>query len=134
METGGFKGVHREISKTDLYAMFTQHLGLPSEHVWNEYGMTELGSQFYAHGLHLHHTGGPWVRALVIDPETGREAAVGSPGVIRIIDLANLGSSIAIETQDLAIRQTDGFLLLGRSPAALPRGCSRAADETLAPR
>ena len=38
---------------------------------------------------------------------------------------------LAIETQDLAIRRERGFELHGRDPAALPRGCSRAADEAL---
>lgn len=134
IETGGFKGTRRDIAKADLYAMFTEYLGLPPAQVWNEYGMTELSSQFYTRGLDLPHTAGPWVRAIIIDPETGLEAAPGATGLIRIIDLANLASCIAIETQDLAIRHEDGFFLLGRSPTALPRGCSRAADEALAPR
>ena len=42
-----------------------------------------------------------------------------------------LGSVLAIETQDLAIRRERGFELLGRDPGALPRGCSRAADEQM---
>jgi hypothetical protein len=67
----------------------------------------------------------------VIDPETGREAAIGETGVLRLFDLANLGSVLAIETQDLADRRERGFELLGRDPGALPRGCSRAADERM---
>ena len=97
----------------------------------NEYGMTELSSQFYTRGLGRPHEGPPWVRAVVIDPETGDEAAVGETGVLRIFDLANLGSVLAVETQDLAVRRERGFELLGRDPAALPRGCSRAADERM---
>jgi hypothetical protein len=51
---------------------------------------------------------------------------------LRIIDLANLWSVLAVLTQDLAIAQPDGgFLLLGRDPEALPRGCSRAMDELM---
>lgn len=131
LETGGYKGSGRDIPKTDLYAMFHQHFGLPPGQVINEYGMTELSSQFYARGLESVHTAGPWLRAQVIDPETGGEAAVGGTGVLRLFDLANLGSVLALETRDLAIRREDGFTLLGRDPAALPRGCSRAADEML---
>jgi hypothetical protein len=97
----------------------------------NEYGMTELSSQFYSVGLGMPHTAGSWVRAVVIDPESGREVPVDSPGILRIVDLANLGSVLAIETQDLAVRRLEGFELLGRDPAALPRGCSREADELL---
>lgn len=131
METGGYKGTGREIPKPELYARFTQHLGLPSDAVWNEYGMTELSSQFYTRGLGAPHTGGPWIRALVIDPESGREAPVGELGTLRIFDLANLNSVLALQTQDLAIRRVDGFELIGRDPSALPRGCSRSADELL---
>lgn len=130
METGGYKGSGRTLAKADLYALFADRLGLQANAVINEYGMTELSSPFYSRGLGRPHAGPPWTRALVIDPETGEEGAVGT---VRLFDLANLGSSLAIQTQDLARSQGDGrFELLGRDPAALPRGCSRAADETMA--
>jgi len=131
METGGYKGSGRDIGKAELYGMFGEYLGLAPDDVINEYGMTELSSQFYTRGLDRPHEGPPWVRAVVIDPETGGEVAVGETGVLRIFDLANLGSVLAVETQDLAVRRERGFALLGRDPAALPRGCSRAADERL---
>ena len=131
METGGYKGSGRDIAKAELYAKFGEFLGLGAEDVINEYGMTELSSQFYTRGLGGVHEGGPWVRALVIDPETGREVVIGGMGVLRIFDLANLGSVIAVETQDLAVRRGRGFELIGRDPGAIPRGCSRAADERM---
>ena len=77
--------------------------------IWNEYGMTELSSQFYARGLGNPHRGAPWVRALVIDPESGNECADGETGILRIFDLANIGSCCALQTRDLAIRQSRGF-------------------------
>jgi len=131
LETGGFKGSGRELPKAELYAMFGEYLGLAPDDVINEYGMTELSSQFYTRGLVGVHEGPPWARAVVIDPETGDDAAVGETGVLRIFDLANLGSVLAVETQDLAVRRERGFELIGRDPAALPRGCSRAADERM---
>jgi len=51
--------------------------------------------------------------------------------MLRLIDLANIGSVLAIQTQDLAIRRGADIELLGRNPAAIPRGCSRSADEML---
>lgn len=132
VETGGYKGTRRDLPKADLYTMFEARLGLAADAVWNEYGMTELSSQFYTNGLGRPHRGAPWVRALVLDPETDREVAEGEIGVLRIFDLANVGSCCVLQTRDLAIRRGDGFELLGRDPAALPRGCSRAADEMLA--
>ncbi len=131
-ETGGYKGSGRELSKADLYAAFATHFEMSPDAIWNEYGMTELSSQCYARGLQEPHRAPPWLRAIVIDPETGEEAAPGTIGALRLFDLANVGSVISVQTQDLARRIDDGsFELLGRDPAALPRGCSRAADEML---
>ena len=131
LETGGYKGSGREVPKAELYRRIGALFDLQPDDILNEYGMTELSSQFYTRGLGRPHEGPPWVRAVVIDPETGGEAAVGKTGVLRIYDLANLGSVLAVETQDLAVRRERGFELLGRDPAALPRGCSRAADERM---
>lgn len=131
VETGGYKGSRREMRKSDLHALFGEKLGLPEQSIWNEYGMTELSSQFYACGVGGLHSGPPWARALIVEPESGREVAEGEAGVVQIFDAANLGSVSAIRTRDLAIRRADGFELLGRDPAALPRGCSRRAEEML---
>jgi hypothetical protein len=131
METGGYKGTGRTLTKEALYAQFQTSLGLAPNAILNEYSMTELSSQWYTHGLNRPHFGPPWARSLVISPETGREVADGETGTVRLIDLANLGSVIAIQTQDLAIRRGHGFQLIGRDPAAIPRGCSRTADEEL---
>lgn len=131
METGGFKGSGRDIPKQELYGMFTRHLGISADDVINEYGMCELASQFYATGLDGLHSSGPWVRAVVVSPQTGDEVEIGETGVLEIIDLANLGSAIAIQTGDLAVKRKGGFELLGRSPSEAPRGCSRMADEQM---
>jgi hypothetical protein len=131
METGGYKGSGRDISRAELYAMIEDKLGIASGDIFNEYGMTELSSQFYARGPHGLHQGPPWVRAVVADPVTLTDVAEGETGIVLIWDAANVGSVTGIRTQDLAIRRGDTFELLGRDPSALPRGCSRAADEWL---
>jgi len=132
VETGGYKGTKRSLPKSELYALFQRHLGLEENDVWNEYGMTELSSQFYARGLGSPHRGAPWVRSLVIDPESGGESPDGETGILRAFDLANIGSCCALQTRDLAVRRAEDFELIGRDPATLPRGCSRSADEILA--
>lgn len=129
METGGYKGSGRDIAKAELYAMFSDKLGLDPEKVFNEYGMTELSSQFYACGPRGRHHGPPWARAIIAEPVSLKEVADGETGIVLIYDAANVGSVVGIRTQDLAIKRGDAFELLGRDPAALPRGCSRAADE-----
>ncbi len=132
METGGYKGTHRQLEKAELYTMFQDQLGLESDLIINEYSMTELSSQFYTTGLDKPHVGPPWTRIRVVDPLTETDALPGEPGHLVIYDLANLHSVMAIRTQDLAISNGDNsFTLLGRDPSALPRGCSRATDDAL---
>ena len=134
METGGFKGGHREIDRQTLYASIEEKLAVPSTRIVNQYGMTELGSQFYDSVLHepagpRRKLAPPWVRVRLIDPRTGQDAAPGEPGIITIHDLANTGSIAAIQTADLGCPNgDDGFDILGREPGAEERGCSIAAD------
>ncbi|MFP8880777.1 MAG: long-chain fatty acid--CoA ligase [Myxococcota bacterium] len=136
METGGFKGQSRELPRTELYSEIKRVLGVPAERIVNQYGMTELGSQFYDSVLHTpseprRKLGPPWARVVIIDPETGHEAVTGQVGTICIVDLTNTGSIAAIQTGDLGRAVLDGFEVIGREPGAEARGCSIAADELL---
>jgi hypothetical protein len=95
--------------------------------------MSELSSQAYdvetpnSSFVIRHFEFPPWARAQIISPETGREVRAGETGLLRIFDLANVLSAMAIQTEDLAIRRGDGFELIGRSELAEPRGCSLMA-------
>ena len=73
----------------------------------------------------------PWARVQVISPETGREVVEGETGLIRVFDLANVFSVMAVQTEDLGIRRGDGFELIGRVAHAAPRGCSLMSIESL---
>jgi hypothetical protein len=134
METGGFKGRRREIDRHTLYASIEEKLGVPAARIVNQYGMTELGSQFYDSVLRepdraRRKLAPPWARVRLVDPHSGREALPGEPGIITIHDLANTGSIAAIQTADLGRANRDGgFEVLGRQPGAEERGCSIAAD------
>jgi hypothetical protein len=59
-----------------------------------------------------------------VSPETGLEVDEGQTGLIRVVDLANVRSIMAIQTDDLGVRLHDRFELIGRAPVAEPRGCS----------
>jgi hypothetical protein len=136
MECGGFKGRSREVPRPELYARLESALGIPMEMMVNQYGMTELGSQFYDSVLLLpaelrRKLGPPWARVLVVDPETGEPAPPGVVGAIVVFDLANTGSVFAVQTADLGRTASDGFEVLGREPGAEERGCSIAVDELL---
>jgi hypothetical protein len=74
----------------------------------------------------------PWCRWQIISPETGREVRDSETGLIRIFDLANIRSVMAIQTEDLGVRRGDGFELIGRAMQAESRGCSLMSLNTKA--
>lgn len=130
-QTGGYKGIKEDYDPAVLYQALEHELGVPSGHVVNEYGMTELSSQAYAIGLTDPHRTPPWLRVCSIDPETNQPNP-GNPGHLVFYDLANLNSVIAIRTHDLGIVEDEHtFRLAGRDPSADLRGCSRASDSFL---
>jgi hypothetical protein len=128
METGGYKGRSREVPKRELHRLIRERLGI--EQVINEYGMTELSTQFYDSQPGSDIKDVPrWARVQIIDPVTGTEAAHGQPGMIRVFDLANLGSAMCVQTEDLGVRHADGrFEVRGRMAGAEVRGCSLNAE------
>jgi hypothetical protein len=93
--------------------------------------MCEMSSQFYGKGATTHLQGPEWVRTLIIDPTSGREAAEGSTGLLRHFDLANVDSVMAIQTEDLGRKAGKGFMLLGRASEAELKGCSLSAEAFL---
>ncbi len=137
-ETGGYKGRSRQMDRTELYAALTDALDIPGPWILSEYGMSELSSQAYDVVLGRVASGDvgqanpgsrrfrfpPWARVAVISPETGREVPEGEVGLLRVWDLANVWSVLALQTGDLARREGDGFCLLGRRTTVEPRGCS----------
>jgi len=157
METGGYKGRSRALPKAELHARITERLGVPPSLIVCEYGMSELSSQAYDHvsgdvwqvtsggsaprpspldprpsscclslgTRHFHFP--PWARVQLVSPETGRAVGEGETGLIRVFDLANVFSVMAIQTDDLGVRRGNGFELLGRAALADPRGCSLMA-------
>ena len=135
METGGYKGRMQELPKTELHRRLNDRLGIPGSHLLSEYGMCELSSPAYDGVVgRLAPTGQPrtfrfppWARSLVVSPETGRPVSDGETGLLRVVDLANVRSVLALQTEDLAVRRGDGFELLGRAPRSEPRGCSLMA-------
>jgi hypothetical protein len=136
LETGGFKGRARERTREELLAALEERLGVPAARVVNQYGMTELGSQFYDSVLAQpaaprRKLAPPWTRVRIVDPESGWDVRAGEPGVVQIVDLANTGSVLAVRTADLGRELAGGFEVLGRAPGAEERGCSIAADEML---
>jgi len=136
METGGFKGRSRAVDRPDLYAALVDRLGVPDHAIVNEYGMTELLSQYYEPVLRganqpRVHRGPPWLRARVLDPDTLTPVPAGTPGLVQHFDLANLESVACVLTEDMGIFEDGGLSVLGRAKGAELRGCSLTLDELL---
>ncbi|HET9253192.1 MAG TPA: hypothetical protein VFP58_13850 [Candidatus Eisenbacteria bacterium] len=138
MDTGGAKGLRTEFDRAEVEAAFADRLGIPSSHLVNEYGMAEMGSQFYDDNLvaavekRPREAGKripPWVRTRVLDPETLREVPDGKPGILVHYDLANLDTPLAIQTEDVGTRVGNRLTIAGRLPAAEARGCSLAFEQ-----
>jgi hypothetical protein len=146
METGGFKGRTRTVDRAALYAQASSRLGVPVQAIVAEYGMTELSSQYYDSLVSRTRAGArvkvapPWLRPIVVGGD-GRPLPRGVVGAIRHVDLANRGSVIAIDTEDLGAlvdastgSEQAGLVLIGRDDGAELRGCSLDAETLLARR
>lgn len=133
LDTGGYKGRTREVPRAEFQKMLCENFGVAKEFLLNEYGMTELSSQFYESRL----PGAPlrdertevkfmppWVRVAAVDPETLQPLPAGETGMLRIFDLANVDSVMAIQTEDLGRAWQDRVELAGRASGAELRGCS----------
>ena len=141
MDTGGAKGQRAEYEREEIESAFAHRLGIPPSHLVNEYGMAELGSQFYDDNLLAHHEGRPrlagkqippWVRTRVLHPETLEEQPDGERGILVHYDLANVDIPLAIQTEDIGYRIGDRLHLEGRLLGAEVRGCSLQFEKFLA--
>jgi hypothetical protein len=141
MDTGGNKGIGRPISRPGFLHSCWKYLKVAGYSCVNEYGMTEMASQFYDNVLYnrfrqsnepRYKIAPPWVRTLVVDPETLQEVPGGQPGILRHFDLANCGSVLAIQTDDVGHLTSGGFEITGRAPGAEARGCALVLEEFLA--
>ena len=123
METGGMKGMRKELVRQELHSLLSDGLGVSKIH--SEYGMTELLSQAYSKGDGTFETP-PWMRVFTRDPEDPFNILPeGKSGGINIIDLANMNSCSFIATQDLGRRiDKHHFEILGRFDHSDIRGCN----------
>jgi len=144
MQTGGFKGKTREVAPAELRSAVARTFDIAEAQIVSEYGMTELTSQLYeatlpGSTLQAERSGEPgvyreppWLRVVPVDPVSLDPVPSGEVGIARIIDLGNVDSAIAIQTQDRVRRVEGGIVLLGRAEGSPPRGCSLAIEEFMA--
>ncbi len=139
LDTGGTKGRTHTIPRQELIRRTTELFDLPPAMLFNEYGMTEMSSQYY-HTAFLaerfgdrddRHFAPPWLRSMACDPETLAPLPEGSTGILRHFDLLNLDSVAMLQTEDLGQVVGRSLKLLGRLPGSEPRGCSLLSEEIL---
>jgi hypothetical protein len=144
VDTGGNKAYAdpgtraRTYSPRALLKAAWRQLHVPAYLCVNEYGMTEMLSQFYDDALAARVAGrltprakvGPrWVRTLVVDPIRLEPVRKGERGLLRHFDLANWETVSALQTYDLGRETGAGFEVLGRAVGAGARGCSELVRE-----
>jgi hypothetical protein len=126
IETGGMKGMRKEIVKPELHQILRNAFSKAS--IQSEYGMTELLSQAYAtDGIQF--TTPSWMQVRTRDTNDPlSKISYGKTGGLNIIDLANYNSCPFIATQDLGKSFKDGsFQVLGRFDHSDIRGCNLMA-------
>lgn len=122
METGGMKGMRKEMIREEVHAKLCAYFKLDLIH--SEYGMTELMSQAYSKG------GGRYtipacMHVMLRDINDPYSLANRSQGGINVIDLGNFHSCAFLETQDLGKIHSEGSLeVLGRMDNSDVRGCN----------
>jgi len=140
VDTGGRKGAAHVLSPNGVLKAAWRWLHVPAYLCVNEYGMTEMFSQFYDDALESRAAGrlsprakvGPaWARTRIVDPATLEPVARGDVGLLRHFDLANWESVSALQTLDLGREVGAGFELRGRAAGAEARGCSALVTEIL---
>jgi hypothetical protein len=137
MDTGGFKGLERELTRDELHTRLESVTGIPHSMMIGEYGMTELLSQLYEPVLDSGaqafdtYVPAPWLRVRALDPVTLADVPEGTTGLLAFFDLANAGSVCHVLTEDLGSVSRGRVRLHGRAPGAEPRGCSVAMDELM---
>jgi phenylacetate-coenzyme A ligase PaaK-like adenylate-forming protein len=123
METGGMKGMRKEMIREELHEQLCQGFGVTAIH--SEYGMTELLSQAYSLGNGVFECPS-WMQILVRNTEDPLSyVSDGKTGGINVIDLANINSCSFIATQDLGKKNpNNSFEVLGRFDNSDIRGCN----------
>ncbi|GAB4295626.1 MAG: acyltransferase [Marinilabiliales bacterium] len=123
IETGGMKGLKKELTKAELYEILKNKY--QTDRIHSEYGMTELLSQAYAKKDARFYPPS-WMRIFIRDLyDPFNILPHGKKGAINIIDLANYHSCSFIATSDIGISYQDGsFEVLGRVDKSDIRGCN----------
>ena len=123
IETGGMKGMGKELIRTELHEILKSGLGL--EKIYSEYGMSELYSQCYTDGSEWF-TESETMKVLLREPDNPFEVnRKAGKGALNVIDLANIHSCCFIATADQGKHNGHtSFTVEGRLDNTDIRGCN----------
>jgi Acyl-protein synthetase, LuxE len=142
IHSGGWKKLQdRAVDNTEFKARFREATGLAR--IYNFYGMVEQVGSVYLEGEDGFLYAPNFAEVIVRDPETWREAKLGSPGVIQVLSILPLSyPGHSILTEDIGVvhaidagsggRLGKAFSVIGRVPRAELRGCSDTHQERVA--
>jgi len=125
IETGGMKGRREEMNREQVHEILKQTFS--TQHIYSEYGMTELFSQAYSTSNGIFNPV-PWMKVLLRDINDPLDTVLVGKGAINVIDLANIHSCAFIATEDQGEVFGNGeFKVHGRIDHSELRGCSLMA-------
>lgn len=142
MDTGGPKGRHVSLERSELLPRLAERLGVTESDVVGELGMTELSTPRYettvwarvtgrGHG-ERRYAGPPWLRTTARSLTDRSMLPAGAQGMLAHVDLANVDSCAFVQTADLGEVDTRGQVALaGRVPHADWRGCGLDAESLI---
>lgn len=126
---GGYQGTFGQCTREQYYALVEKYLGIPQYMCVNTLGMGESGTNYFDNVLRDFYRGNPaterykadlpWTRTIVVGVRTGQRLPKGEVGLIRHLDLTNLATVVAVQTDNLGYETENGFEIIGRS-AAVP--------------
>ncbi|MBK8370476.1 MAG: acyl transferase [Saprospiraceae bacterium] len=123
METGGMKGLREDMTKEELLKIIKRGFG--TEHVFSEFGMTELLSQAYTRENTFFTIPDCMEIRIKQLQDPLEEEVAGKQGILGCIDLANIDTCGFILTEDAGlVNANNEFQLTGRIDNADIRGCN----------
>jgi hypothetical protein len=123
IETGGNKGLTRNINKKELYKTISQTFTLKKDRIISEYSMAELCSQAYTSPSSNIFKFPEWVKLSIMTP-IGQIRPYGTGSLI-IQDHLRIDLPYFLRSEDIVKLKKDcSFEILGRVPSSVQKGCS----------
>lgn len=136
---GGWKAKEdKKVTKAAFQALVSRTLGIPTELMYDLYGMAEHSAPYISCVNHRHHVPA-FNRIFIRDPRTMRVVPDGETGLIELITPYNtMMPNLAILSTDLGYLHADScgcgwssptFEIVGRGGIAQHKGCAITAGE-----